>query len=443
MATEVATDKEFDPLIQARASAFKPVKITPEQAELWLTVRAKFLWEAPYFSDIFYRLMNPQGTEHVVSWTDEVPIAATDGVNILINPATFFDKKYTLDNRVFIIAHEVLHAVFNHPGLMHMWLKRREVVYESGVKLPFSPDLMNTAMDHVVNAILIESKLGAFKLGEWIHDTNIATAKDSIIDTYAKLFKQCRKGGGGGGGGGRGGQSFDKLLQPGAKDGKDPDEAAGERSEYEWGAAIEAGLHAARVQGKLPLGLERALGEVLEPVVDWTDKIQSFFARKIGADSYDWRRPDRRLILRDIYAPAQSGHGCGSIVVAIDTSGSIGQKTLDRFLAEVSGILEDVKPRQLHLLWCDAQVHRADELEEPSDMTEVRSKQAPGGGGTSFVPVFNWIDEHQVQPDALVYLTDLYGDFPGEAPQYPVLWGAITKNHPVPFGEIVEVPIQE
>jgi hypothetical protein len=52
-------------------------------------------------------------------------------------------------------------------------------------------DLMNIAMDHVINAILIESKLGEFKKGEWIHDPQIATAKDSVIDTYAKLYKMA------------------------------------------------------------------------------------------------------------------------------------------------------------------------------------------------------------------------------------------------------------
>jgi predicted metal-dependent peptidase len=434
--------KEFDPLIKAKKSGFKACPITPQQREAWMIVKTKFMWDAPYFSDVFYRLMNPKGTEQVAAWTEEVPIAATDGVNLLLNPKEFFSPKYTLGNRVFVVGHEVLHAVFNHPGMMHMWSKRKYVTYPSGKKLPFNGDLMNIAMDHVINAILIESKLGEFKKGEWIYDNKIATAKDSVIDTYAKLY-QMGKGGRGGGTQGAGGKGFDIILKPGEADGKEADQADQDRNEHEWQTAIAAGIAAAKVQGKLPAGMERVFGEVLEPVVDWTDKIASFFARKVGCDSYDWRKPDRRLILRDLFAPAMSGHGCGTVVVGVDTSGSIDQKTIDRFMAEVSGILEEVKPRNLYALWCDAAVHRVDELEDAGDLNMVRSKGAPGGGGTSFVPVFDWIEKHQIEPDALVYLTDMYGDFPSAAPSYPVLWGSISKDITAPFGEVVEVPVQE
>jgi predicted metal-dependent peptidase len=445
----MATTKEFDPLIKAKKSGFKACPITPQQREAWMIVKTKFMWDAPYFSDVFYRLMNPKGTEQVAAWTEEVPIAATDGVNLLLNPKEFFSNKYTLGNRVFVVGHEVLHAVFNHPGMMHMWSKRKYVTYPSGKKIPFNGDLMNIAMDHVINAILIESKLGEFKKGEWIHDPQIATAKDSVIDTYAKLYKMGKGGGrGSGGSAGQGagnGRGFDIILKPGEGDGKDADQADQDRSEHEWQTAIAAGIAAAKVQGKLPAGMALVFGEVLEPVVDWTDKIQSFFARKVGCDSYDWRKPDRRLILRDLFAPAMSGHGCGTVVVGVDSSGSItGEpKTLDRFMAEVSGILEEVKPRQLFLLWCDAAVHRADELEDAGDLNVVRAKGPLGGGGTSFVPVFDWIEKNQIEPDALVYLTDMYGTFPSVAPSYPVLWGSISKDIPAPFGEVVEVPIQE
>jgi predicted metal-dependent peptidase len=446
MSTQTQSVKEFDPLIKAKSGGFKPSAITPQQRTTWTVVKTRFMWDAPYFSDVFYRLMNPKGTEQVAAWTEEVPIAATDGVNLLLNPKEFFQPKYTLGNQVFIVGHEVLHAVFNHPGMFHMWSKRKFVTYPSGKKLPFDPALMNIAMDHVLNAILIESKLGEFRKGEWIYDPKIATAKDSVIDTYAKIYKMVRGSRGGSAGNGNGtGKGFDIILKPGQGDGKDPDQADQDRSEHEWQTAVAAGIAAAKVQGKLPAEMALVFGEVLEPVVDWTDKIQSFFARKVGCDSYDWRKPDRRLILRDLFAPAMSGHGCGTVVIGCDSSGSVvGEpKTVDRFMAEVSGILEEVKPRQIYLLWCDAKVHRADELEDVGDLNVIRAKGPIGGGGTSFVPVFNWIEKHQIEPDALVYLTDMYGDFPSVAPSYPVLWGSISKDVPAPFGEVVEVPIQE
>jgi predicted metal-dependent peptidase len=186
------------------------------------------------------------------------------------------------------------------------------------------------------------------------------------------------------------------------------------------------------------------LSEVLNPQVDWREKIQALFARKVGSGSYDWRKPDRRLIVRDIIAPGRSGFGAGTVVVAVDTSGSIGEPELQMFFAEMSGILEDVKPARLVIAWCDAKLHRVDEVDEPGDLAGVRKKGAPGGGGTSFIPVFDWMAEEGIQPDALVYLTDGYGSFPVFTPQYPVIWGNISPPGTVkyPFGDVVDVPKQ-
>jgi predicted metal-dependent peptidase len=60
----------------------------------------------------------------------------------------------------------------------------------------------------------------------------------------------------------------------------------------------------------------------------------------------------------------------------------------------------------------------------------------PGGGGTDFRPVFEWLDAAGCRPDALVYFTDACGDFPGAPPPYPVLW-LVKGNAPVPWGERV------
>ena len=202
-------------------------------------------------------------------------------------------------------------------------------------------------------------------------------------------------------------------------------------------------MNSAKVQGKLPASLDRMFGELLTPAVDWREKIQALFARKVGSGSYNWRRPDRRLIVRDIYAPGRSGFGAGTVVVAVDTSGSIGERELDMFFAEMSGILEDVRPRQLLVMWCDAKVHRIDECEEAMDLNHIRAKGAPGGGGTSFVPVFDKIAEMGLEPDALVYLTDGYGYFPKPS-AYSVIWGNISAPGSVnyPFGDVVDVPKQ-
>jgi hypothetical protein len=121
----------------------------------------------------------------------------------------------------------------------------------------------------------------------------------------------------------------------------------------------------------------------------------------MGGGSYNFQRPDRRLISRQpcIYAPSRSGFGADHVVVAVDTSGSIGKQEVNMFFAEMSGVLEDVHPANLWVMWCDAYVHRVDRVEDTSDLQAMYEAGVPGRGGTSFVPVFekDQGDEHQAR----------------------------------------------
>jgi len=418
------------------------VALDVKHQRAWEDTRTALLWHCPAFSHIFYTMMNKQGSEHIAVFTTDVPIAATDGSSLMLNPDPFF--AYNLHERLFIVAHEIMHCILGHMEMAHSFRTRQTIPLPSGKTLPYDHQTMNRAMDYVINDILVESKVGKFNK-DWLHDTAIATARDSVIDTYAKLFKKQQGGGGGQGPGqqgqgqqGQGQGQFDQHLPPGTSQGKDPTTAAQERSDFEWKAAVAAGAHAAKVQGKLPASLERILSEVLDPQVDWREHIQTLFARMVGSETVNWRRPERRYIVNDIYAPESAGFGADLVVVAIDTSGSVGQRELDMFFAELQGILEDVRPEVTRVIWCDAKVHRVDDLTDVGDLQSLRLQRAPGGGGTDFRPVFDYVANHET-PDALVYLTDGYGSFP-EDPGYPVIWGDIANNPNYPFGQVVRVP---
>lgn len=429
--------------------------LTPAQERLWSDSRVALMWHCPAFTHILYEMLNKRGNKHVAIFTKDagVPIAATDGSSLILNPDTFF--KFNLNERIFIMAHEILHCIMNHMGMMHKMRVIGHVAYADGKRLKYDHGWMNKALDYVINDILMESKVGAMpskdgqQIGLW--DKNIATGKDSGLDCYRKIYKE-QKGGQPGGGPGNGDPNggFDQHLAPGAADGKDPTQANSERNESEWATQIAAAANVARAQGKMPDGLNRFFKDLMEPVVDWTEKIQALFARKIGSGSFNWRKPDRRLIVRDIYAPGRSGFGAGCVVVAGDTSGSIDYGTLsdgrpstgDMFMAEMSGIMTDVRPKRLVVMWCDAAVHGVDEVEEPEDLAVIRKRGVGGGGGTNFIPVFEEIKRMGLEPDALVYLTDGYGTFPAVAPSYPVIWGSITTDVKYPFGDVVVIPKQ-
>lgn len=419
----------------------QPAKLTDAQQRKWIETRSALLWRAPAFTHLLFSMLNPTKGELAALFTEEVPIAATDGVNLILNPKTFFE--FSLDERVFIVAHEILHCVFNHCGLGYPMRRSGRVKFSDGTELPYDAELMNIAMDLVINDTLIHDKIGKFPACG-VHDPKIATRADNFLDAYRKVWKQeeqCGKGQGtSGGNGSNKGKGFDQLLDPGAGQGQDPGQASQGRSQAEWDTAVAAAIASAKAQGKLSAGLERLLTDIVDPQVTWQDHLKAVFARKIGGGGYDWRRPDRNFMLRDIYAPRRSGNGCGTIVVAVDTSGSIGQRELDVFFGEMRGILEDVRPERILVLWIDAKLHKVDEVDDAQDVNSLKPK---GGGGTDFRPAFDYCYEQGIVPDGLVYMTDGLGMFPDQAPSYPVIWcDCFGKRATYPFGDVVEVVIK-
>lgn len=411
-------------------SKFNYIELTPTQERQWSETRVALQYACPAFTHIFYSMMADKDTGKLAYFTKDIPIAATDGKRLLLNPEKFFS--YSIKKRLFICSHEIGHCIFDHVGQGYKFRKLQKVSYPDGSTLPYDDHLANIAQDLVINDMLVASKVGECDK-DWLHDPNLVTHKDSWLEAYRKVYRQGK------GGGVSKGESFDEHLEPGAANGADPQKAS-ERNDVEWKIAIAAGAEAARAQGKLPAAMQRFIDELLQPVVSWTDKIQAFFARKVGSGSYDWRRPDRRLVVRDIYAPGRSGFGAGTVAIAIDTSGSITDELLKRFLSEIAGVIEDVRPKRLLVMWIDAAVHRVDEIDEASDLLTLKKA---GGGGTDFRPAFDWLHKENVEPDALIYLTDGYGSFPDVEPEYPTLWGNISLDLPdthYPFGDRIDIP---
>jgi predicted metal-dependent peptidase len=429
---------------------------TPEEQEKLDTALTWLVVNAPFFADLMYRKLT-------VKLTLVVPIAATDGFNIFINPEPFF--KLTLREQVFVLAHEILHYVYGDNFMMHIWQRAGEVTVRPGVTLPYNSELMNIAEDLRINAMLKESKVGDFNK-DWLYDPRLSEKGfENSLEIYEQLWKQGGGGDGrskpgkgkpGGGPGGKpnGGQTrFDEHLAPGEGSGKDPDVVAGRANEAERAVAVAQAAQAAEAMGKMPAGLKRLVGDILEPKVDWKDKIRATLFRRLFGDGYDWTMPDRRMIVRDridkafqpIYFARNTDHGCGELVIGVDTSGSIGPKQVERFFSEMAGIVESVNPSRLVVLWCDADIARMDDLEEVSDLTSLKvtidKEGVPGGGGTDFRPVFKHIEKLGLEPECLVYFTDTMGTFPDKPPSYPVIWGNIYPRGSVPWGDMVNVEV--
>lgn len=99
--------------------------------------------------------------------------------------------------------------------------------------------------------------------------------------------------------------------------------------------------------------------------------------------------------------------------------------------AECVSAVEDSRP-EAYLIACDSKVQRVDHV-EPGDPLPDKLN-LPGGGGTSFVPVFDRIESDGLSPAVVVYFTDLEGRFPSADPGYPVLWVTDNDSRRAPFG---------
>jgi predicted metal-dependent peptidase len=143
-------------------------------------------------------------------------------------------------------------------------------------------------------------------------------------------------------------------------------------------------------------------------------------------------RPNRRHIWNGLYLPGVMREGVGEIAIAVDCSGSVNGRLLRLFEAEVCSILEGQRPQCVHVLYFDTEVHKV----ETYQAGEQVHLNPVGGGGTDFGPCFDWLEEHGIQPQTLVFLTDLCGTFPEIEPAYPVLW-ASTERRQAPFGSVI------
>lgn len=367
-----------------------------DTAQRLTRARTHLLLEQPFFGELALRLRLVERSS--------IPTLAVDGRNIFYNP----DFIATLSDPLIkaAVAHEVFHCVFDHIG-------RR------GDR---NPRKWNIAGDYVINAQLKDS---GFQLGEgWLF--NAAYAGMTTDHIYSLLPEDVDGSGPGSGSGSGHGDPLDDCM-----DG-DPDTV--ETDATDWKIATIQAASAAKAAGNLPASLARFIEELTTPKVDWRARLRRFVTERSQND-YSWMRPNRRFLGQGFYLPSLYSESMGEIVVAIDTSGSIDQATLNAFGSEVKAIVQSARPAKTTVIYCDAAINHVDVF-APTDELHF---DMHGGGGTDFCPPFAYVAEHSIRPVCFVYLTDMYGRFPSD-PGYPVMWCA-TSNVIGPFGETIPIEV--
>ena len=210
----------------------------------------------------------------------------------------------------------------------------------------------------------------------------------------------------------------------------DADDLAGEWRRRTALAALDA-----EQAGRFAGHFREALRSWVEPRLSWRELLARFLAAA-ARDDYSFLRRGRRETgaAGEALLPGMRSDAV-EVVVALDTSASIGRAQFEEFVNEVDALKSQLRAR-VRLILCDAEPAPGMPLDfEPWQPIELPG-QLPGGGGTRFTPVFDWLEREPVQPAALVYFTDAEGEFPAHAPPLPVLW-VVMGRATVPFGERV------
>jgi predicted metal-dependent peptidase len=365
----------------------------------------------PFWTEVFYSMQ-----VHALSEDDplaaEIQTQGTDGRNLWINSKFF--KSIPLDQQVAELVHELGHKIFLHPS-------RR------GTR---DPKLWNIACDYAINAMMKKNGFPIEQYGDWLLDMKYEGWLAERI--YADLLKQQKEQGGGSGKG-------MPQLAPGRADLKDTQGTAEEveRFESETKAMVDRAMAAAKAMGKLPAGIEQGVIKTFEPAREpWYNHLQRYM-QSLASSAYDWARPNRRtLMTHGMFSPMHLSDALGDVAIFIDTSGSCYAKAQQaNFSAHLNAILSEAKPRKVYLYDFDARVYPAGEIEAG----EIEMTRKPrGGGGTSFVPIFEQLEKDGITPDVCIILTDLMGTFPHREPEYPVVWASII-DETAPFGDTIHV----
>lgn len=372
--------------------------ISPEKLEAMrkevldriIVARVGLLLKHPFFGSMATRL-------RVECADDWCMTAATDGRHLYFN-TQFFNAMNNKEVE-FVIAHEILHCVYDH-------LTRRE---------DRDPMLYNIAADYIVNNLLVRDKIGQkprvvdcfqdFKYDKWtseeVYDDLFKNAKKIDINSLGELLDEHidwesdgegdGEGDKNGKGGGKGRPRYTKAELDAIKD---------EIKEAMINAAQSAGA------GNVPGEIQRMIKELTEPKMNWRELLRQQIQSTIRND-YTFARPSRKGWHTGAILPGMNFDETIDITVAIDMSGSIGNDQARDFLSEIQGIMDQYKDYKIKL-WCfDTKVYNEQDFSADGG-EQLMEYRIMGGGGTDFDCNWTYMKYNDIQPKKFIMFTDGY-----------------------------------
>jgi predicted metal-dependent peptidase len=409
-----------------------------------------------------------------------IPTAATNGAWVKYNPN--FTAKCSDPQLFGLVLHESLHVI-----LMHMWRRGQR-----------HPGLWNYANDAIIN-LYIRSR--GYELPENGVDVKWVTEAMSSELVYKRMKdelpeppekpeppaggKPCEdgegegegeeegeegddKGGSGSGGGdddddsaddgsgsGSGSGSGGSADGSGGDEGPEDDgipkggwdnsgdllDADDEASKADLEATIITAAQMAKTCGQGSALIDRILGDIGKPSVDWEDVCREMLTSSARTD-FSFSRPNRRYVWQNIFMPSLLSEAVGALLIGFDVSGSMSQSEANQVAAEITAIASDLNPEFVEVVYCDTRITKVERFEQGDDVV----LNVVGGGGTAFAPVFDYLAASEEQYAGMIYFTDMCARTSHLVqPDIPVIWadtsGHYGKENPPPFGVVVEVKL--
>lgn len=399
----------------------------PTQTDVISGIRARMILDHPWFATLAMRLRTEEDSS--------IQTLCTDGTTLRYNPT--FLESLPPAQKIGVVAHETLHCALKH-------------MYRRGGR---DPQRWNEATDYVVNDILIKAGLElpsgvladaqysgmsaaqVYALRQQDQDQDQEQGQDQGQDDQQQNQQQGQQQSEGDQqqqGAGDTDCPTGSFTDPSPEDPTDPEASEQQMTEADWDIAAEQAARVSEKAGKMAAGAKRALVQSRESQEDWRAILREFIEHNLPSD-YSWSTPNRRHIHAGLYLPGTYKENFGELVVAVDTSGSIGPAELEVFASEVRAIIGECRPERTTVIYCDSSINAV----ETFDQNDYLEMTPHGGGGTRFAPVFEHIESiDEVAPNVLVYLTDLCGPTDDlEEPEYPVLWVTPERSYRKgPFG---------
>ena len=167
--------------------------------------------------------------------------------------------------------------------------------------------------------------------------------------------------------------------------------------------------------------------------VKWNYILNRLIRRTLSSNyTPSFKRTSRRY--GELVKGKIKNHKIDSIVVAVDTSGSINRDLHERFMEEIILIRRMFKI-EIRYIQCDTEITQDIKLKRYTNVEDIAIK---GGGGTDFRPVFDYIKQKNYKPNAILYFTDGQGAYP-EKSNIDTLWiidseESLSYGYNPPFG---------